>query len=100
MSSTDKMLRLNRWNVRIVDTGDRYGLNDGLVNNKEQMIEIYDTTFPDDGSTRGAFASRYYTETFLAHDGALGLMGYEPNWVMSKAEVKAAQAWWYAIDHN
>ena len=36
------MLQVEKFNVRIVNTGDKYGLNDCLVNRKEQMIEFYD----------------------------------------------------------
>ena len=39
------MLQVEKFNVRIVNTGDKYGLNDCLVNRKEQMIEFYDCRY-------------------------------------------------------
>jgi len=52
------------FNIRIVNTGDKYGVNDCLTNNNAPMIEFYDARFTHgaDGA-RGQFVTRYYIET-------------------------------------
>ena len=36
------MLTLSRFNVRVVRTGDAYGLNDCLINDGAPLVEFYD----------------------------------------------------------
>jgi len=60
------MLMLDKFNVRIVNTGDKYGLNDCLVNDRSAMVEFYDVRFPH--TKFGQFISRYYTSTILEQD--------------------------------
>lgn len=60
------MIRIEKFNVRIVKTGDKYGVNDCLTNNEAPMIEFYDSRFTNgtDGA-RGQFVTRYYVSTLL-----------------------------------
>ena len=68
------MLQVEKFNVRIVNTGDKYGLNDCLVNRKEQMIEFYDCRYNHQCDMgRGQFVGRYYTSTILGSDYLRGL---------------------------
>ena len=60
------MITVEKFNVRIVNTGDKYGVNDCLTNNKAPMVEFYDSRFTNgaDGA-RGQFVTRYYVSTLL-----------------------------------
>lgn len=60
------MKQVETFNIRIVNTGDRYGVNDCLTNTKAPMIEFYDSRFTNgaDGH-RGQFITRYYVSTLL-----------------------------------
>lgn len=60
------MQRIEKYNVRIVNTGDKYGVNDCLTNTKAPMVEFYDSRFNGgaDGG-RGQFVTRYYVETLI-----------------------------------
>ena len=66
-----------KFEVRIVDTGDNYGLNNCLVNDSDPMVEFWDmNTFPE-----GQFVSRYYVSTILEDEsGGLNLDGGVPEW--------------------
>jgi hypothetical protein len=80
------MKRIEQFNVRIINTGDKYGVNDCLTNTKAPMIEFYDSRFTHgaDGA-RGQFVARYYTET-LTNSGCthgLCLDGGVPAWSVS-----------------
>jgi len=59
------------FNVRIVKTGDRYGLHDQLIHEKPgAMVEFYDARnpeFDETGNKRGQFVSRYYWRTIRNH---------------------------------
>ncbi len=49
--------------VRVVRTGDAYGLKDCMVHQEAMpMVEFYDPAFPEMGP-RGQFISRYYADT-------------------------------------
>jgi hypothetical protein len=66
------MLKVNKYNVRIVRKGDRYGRDDCLTHDDDRpVVEFYDSNYPtDDG--RGGFVSRYYVGTLLGHEGFYG----------------------------
>ena len=60
-----------KFDARVVDTNDNYGLNDGLVNEYAPMVEFYDmgaSNFPN-----GQFVSRYYVSTITEDDGSCGI---------------------------
>ena len=59
-----------RFLVRIMRTGDRYGLDDRLTHDEgpgREMVEFYDTRYPH--TKFGQFVSRYYVSTILSRDG-------------------------------
>lgn len=39
------MLQVEKYNIRIVNTGDKYGRDDCLTNEKEPLLEFYDRRF-------------------------------------------------------
>lgn len=85
------MLSLERFNVRIVNTGDRYGRNDCLINDKPPMVEFYDNRFDfPDFMGRGQFVSRYYVSTLLERqpDTGLCLDGGVPAWSVSAQDME------------
>ena len=88
MSTIPKIIKVEKFNVRFVKTGDKYGLNDCLNNADEPMVEFYDSRFPDFDKThnRGQFVSRYYAATLLASDYPGGLCldgGHADIWSVS-----------------
>ena len=61
------MLQLEKFNVRIVNKGDRYGRADCLTHDDDRpMVEFYDRRYQHgDWPDRGQFVSRYYGSTLL-----------------------------------
>ena len=85
------MIQVEKFNVRIVNTGDKYGRNDCLTNDKQQMVEFYDSRYDhSDCMGRGQFVSRYYTSTILSSEYANGLSldGGIPAWSVSADGMK------------
>jgi len=94
------------FNVRLVQRGDRYGLDDCLTHDKDDpMVEWYDATYentPDFG-VRGQFVSRYSLGTLTGKDrysrcdhrlGSPGidLCGHVDVWKVSGQNVRDALA--------
>ena len=82
------LLKLNKWNVRIVKTGDQYGLNMCLTNDKAPMVEFYDSRYPH--TEYGQFVSRYYISTILSdkeYPNGLCLDGRVPAWQVSAEDM-------------
>ena len=80
------MIRIEKFNVRIVNTGDKYGVNDCLTNTKGPMIEFYDSRFKSGwDQERGQFVMRYYVETLINNYYPRGLCldGGVPAWSVS-----------------
>lgn len=77
------MKQVEHFNLRIVNTGDKYGLNDCLTNNKAPMVEFYDSRHPH--TAFGQFVTRYYVETLLDsyYPHGLCLDGGVPAWSVS-----------------
>lgn len=68
------MKKVEKFNVRIVNTGDKYGRDDCLVNKEAPMVEFYDTRFTDPAfGERGQFVSRYYVSALLERQPSVGL---------------------------
>ena len=87
----DTMITVNKFNVRVVNIGDKYGLNDCLVNNKAPIVEFYDSRFTK-GADRGQFVSRYYVSTILdGSDCGLCLDGGVPDWTVSAQDMDAVR---------
>ena len=60
------MLQLEKFNVRIVNKGDRYGRADCLTHDDDRpMVEFYDRRYANEAWPRGQFVSRYYVSTLL-----------------------------------
>jgi hypothetical protein len=67
--------------VTVVFPGDSYGLHFCLVNEKETMIEFYDSRYPH--TEFGQFVARYYLSTLMHDrhwDRGLCLHGGVPGW--------------------
>jgi len=86
------LLKLNKWNVRIVKTGDKYGRDMCLTNDKAPMVEFYDSRYPH--TEYGQFVSRYYISTILSQDSRGGkysnglcLDGRVPAWQVSAEDM-------------
>ena len=85
------MLKVEKYNVRIVNTGDKYGRNDCLTNDKERMVEFYDARYDHEGwGGRGQFITRYYASTILGGDFSIGLCldGGIPDWNVGPEAMK------------
>jgi len=81
-----------KFDARVVDTNDNYGLNDGLVNEDDPMVEFYD--MGSDNFPNGQFVSRYYVSTITEDDGSYGLNldGGVPEWsIDGQAMVKVVK---------
>ena len=87
------MLALSRFNVRIVRTGDAYGLNDCLTNDGAPLVEFYDNRHMH--TSRGQFVSRYFVFTILERADGLGLMldGGVPAWTVSADDMRIVGAY-------
>lgn len=62
------MITVDKFNVRIVRAGDKYGRDFCLTHDKEDqpLVEFYDSRHPH--TEFGQFVSRYYVETILGTD--------------------------------
>jgi len=91
----DKLLKIydhqrndQPWTIKILEEGDKYGLDNCLTHEGELVVEFYDGDYAfdieDDGTVLGQFVSRYFVETILEgnNTGGLNLMGYEPKWTI------------------
>lgn len=80
------------WAIRLVELGDRYGLNMCLTNNDtEAYVEFYDTRY---GHTDfGQFVTRYYLSTIMQHSGGLCLDGAVPDWQVSEKLIERVKKW-------
>lgn len=97
------MLKLGKWNVRIVNTGDNYGRAMCLTNDKAPMVEFYDVRYPH--TQYGQFVSRYYISTILSQDSRGGeysnglcLDGRVAAWHVSAEDM--AQVVTFLKEHN
>ena len=85
------------FNVRLVRKGDRYGLNDCLVHDKDEpLVEFWDATYETDARFTpkfGQFVSRYCLGT-LTGGGPRGiaLCGHVPEWTVTAGNVADALA--------
>ena len=83
------MLKVDKFNVRIVFTGEGYGVNDCIINEeREPLVEFYDSRYQSPRSNRGQFVSRYYASTLLdGKNGGLSLDGGIPEWTVSPEDM-------------
>ena len=87
------------FNVRLVRKGDRYGLDDCLVHDKDAaLVEFWDATYENDPRfTRGLgqFVSRYDLGTLTGSYGhdhrnrprGIALCGHVPEWTVTGGNV-------------
>ena len=84
------MKQIEIFNVRIVNPGDKYGLNFCLTHEgTKPMVEFYDSRYPH--TQYGQFVSRYYLDTLLdgsTYPNGLCLHGGVPAWVVSADGMK------------
>jgi hypothetical protein len=87
-----------QFEIRVIEPGDRYGLDNTLVYpdpessyesktaaHGDKLIEWWDVA-------HNQFVSRYYLSTLATrrHPGDLSLQGDEPRWTISAANVRTA----------
>ena len=80
------------WAVRLVEPGDKYGLNDCLTCDKgDTYVEFYDTRY--EHTDLGQFVTRYYPDTVLKSGGGLCLWGGVPSWSVGEACMNRIRDW-------
>lgn len=103
----DKILPLEKWTVRLIMPGDRYGEKDNLINTgSKPLVEFYDADYKGDPSfgPYGQFTGgRYYLETLQGKDGfssgggehrcELSLDDSIPKWTVSAADMNVIMDW-------
>ena len=84
MSNTKSIVfKADKFNVRVVSRGDKYGLNFALTHNGIMpLVEFYDSRYPH--TEFGQFVSRYYLDTIINRDDrfALSLDGGVTAWTV------------------
>ena len=76
------------WTIRIIDKGDKYGLDA----DNEHTID------KPSGTMLGQFVSRYYISTIAdGGSGGLDLMGYEPKWKMNALVMDSVRSYLMAF---
>lgn len=89
------------WAVRVVLKGERYGLCNCLIYDKEEpLVEFYDTRSPL--SNLGQFVSRYNLSTMLEHPYGQGLCldGGIPVWTIENKAFACIQDWLSSLQFN
>lgn len=62
------MITVSKFNVRVVNQGDKYGRDFCLTHDKSNpLVEFYDARYPH--TEFGQFVSSYYVSTILGTDG-------------------------------
>ena len=80
-----------KFDVRIVATGDNYGLDDCLINDDAPLVEFWDM----DVFEKGQFVSRYYVETIAEMEYGVGLNldGGVDEWSIDASTMKDVIDW-------
>ena len=79
------------WAVRIVEQGDKYGLDDCLDNDGKPRVEFYDTRY--EHTDLGQFVSSYFIDTLTSGEGGLNLDGCEPEWTIHRPCMNRIRDW-------
>lgn len=79
------------WAVRIVEKGDKYGLDDCMDNDGTPLVEFYDTRY--EHTDLGQYVSRYFLSTLLGEDGGLNLDGGVPAWSVNEPCMHRIRDW-------
>ena len=92
------MITVDKFNVRILRKGDKYGRDFCLTHDEgKPLVEFYDTRYPH--TEFGQFVSRYYVEIILGTDrygrgtGGLCLDGGVPSWTVSPRDMNTVRAY-------
>ena len=104
MAMTSDDLHIGRIRVHLVFPGDRYGLDDRLVYEKEEadehndggpLVEFYDESQDEARFPGGQFVSRYYSKDTASHEEGCGLSLYGgvPSWTLNAAQMDAVKSW-------
>lgn len=87
------------FNIKLVNEGEQYGLNNRLTHDKEDpLVEFYDARFPH--TDLGQFVTRYSLST-LTEDGkkgGLNLQGGIPDWYVSEEAMNQVRDWLKSIN--
>lgn len=95
----DRLLMLDDarpWVVRLVQPGERYGLNDCKLNEGQTLVEFYDASYAgDEFGPLGQFVSRYEIGELRRHGRGVGLVlhGGVPVWSLSAAASDRVLDW-------
>ena len=79
------------WAVRIVEKGDKYGLDDCMDNDGTPFVEFYDTRY--EHTDLGQFVSRYLLGTLTEGEGGLNLDGGVPSWNINEPCMNRIRDW-------
>lgn len=79
------------WAVRIVEKGDKYGLDDCLDNDGKPLVEFYDTRY--EHTDLGQFVSRYFLDTLAEGERGLNLDGGVPAWSVNESCMNRIRDW-------
>jgi hypothetical protein len=87
------MLKVDKFNVRVVFRGEGYGVNDVIIHDDETpLVEFYDSRHTRI-NPRGQFVSRYYASTLLeGKNRGLALDGGVPEWTVSAKDMETVRA--------
>ena len=92
------MITVDKFNVRVVTKGDKYGRDFCLTHNEDKpLVEFYDARYPH--TEFGQFVSRYYVETILGDDdygpknSGLSLDGGIPEWTVPASDMNTVRYW-------
>ena len=80
--------------VRVVEDGEKYGLNQSLTHSgKEPLVEFYDSRFED--TEYGQFISRYNKNTLIDMPSSAGLIldGNVPEWTIDSNAINEITLW-------
>ena len=99
------------FNVRLVEQGDKYGLNLSLTHDEaEPLVEFYDASYDFDkdesGKVLGQFVSRYYMSTLAGeYNGTFGLCldgGSADEWSVDANSMNLVGDWLsdFALRHD
>lgn len=82
-----------KWKVRIVYTGDKYGRDYCLTNEKKPLILFFDMDVDRDKFPIGQEVSSYYLDSIQGHSSALCLNGEVSKWYLTSDSMKEIQKW-------
>jgi len=93
------MLKVDKFNVRIVFKGENYGLNDMFTHDQDRpLVEFYDDRYHFQSDDRGQFVSRYYVSSLLEYTGrGLNLHVGVDAWNLSPSDMDTVRDYLQAV---